>query len=243
MFTGIVEATARVLETTSSSIILERPKSFTDLQRGSSVAVSGVCLTVVKLTKSTMTFDVVPETLKRTTLGELVVEDRARRGEVSAPRSGAGRSRVNLERALKVGDRFEGHIVQGHIDGVGKIMSVTPSPLRHAEELGTVLRDESSQSSDSPQDDVPGVSKHVAEAMIVISYPPSLKALLVEKGSIAIDGVSLTIASINDETFSVALIPHTLKETTLGESEEGDEVNLEADVLGRYVAQRIIESK
>ncbi|MEK7137810.1 MAG: riboflavin synthase [Patescibacteria group bacterium] len=193
MFTGIIEATARVIENTSGSLTLERPKHFTDLKKGSSVSVAGVCLTVVKLTKENMAFDVVPETLKRTTMGTLNVGDR-----------------VNLERALRVGDRFEGHIVQGHVDGVGIVRRSTKST-------------KSTRSSKS--------SRHT---VLEISYLPHLKNLLVEKGSVAVDGVSLTIASLNDVTFSVALIPHTLAETTLGELKEGDTVNLEADILGKY---------
>lgn len=181
MFTGIIETTARVQECTSSGLIVERPKDFTDLRVGSSIAVSGACLTVVKLTQKSMVFDVVEETLKRTTLGNL------KKGDW-----------INLERALKVGSRFEGHIVQGHIDGVGKVVKVM-----------NVMQ---------------GVE-------VTITYPPSLRGLIVEKGSIAVDGVSLTVIHVTKDEFSVALIPHTLQETTLGDLAKNDPVNLEADIL------------
>jgi riboflavin synthase len=221
VFTGIIEATAGVLEKSSSQLILDRPKGFTDVKRGSSISVSGVCLTVVKLTKESMAFDVVPETWKRTTLGTLVAKGRARRGE--APK---GRSRVNLERALlisrvipsrvelveaRIEGRFEGHIVLGHVDDVGTVEHVTLSGV--------------SAEADT---------KTKRPATLTNSYTSYHRGLLVEKGSIAVDGVSLTIASLNDETFSVALIPHTLAETTLGGLKEGDTVNLEADILGKY---------
>jgi riboflavin synthase len=150
----------------------------TDL--GDSIAVDGVCLTVVAQENGTLAFDAVPETLARTSLGTL---DRG--------------SRVNLEPALRAGDALGGHYVQGHVDGVGTVRSVG--------ELTWF---------DAPRD---------------------LLRYVVEKGSIAVQGTSLTVAATDDEGFAVALIPHTLQETTLGSLKPGDSVNLEADVLAKYV--------
>jgi riboflavin synthase len=152
---------------------------------GSSICVSGVCLSITALTDATMRFDVTEETLRCTTIGDWKMGDA-----------------VNLERAMKVADRLEGHIVQGHVDGVGEILKV---------------------SEDSE--------------FLKVRYPPSFRVLIVEKGSIAVDGVSLTITHIDGTTFSAALIPQTLKETTLGQLKEGDSVNLETDVIGKYRQQ------
>lgn len=189
MFTGLIETTAKVLECSEQGIVIERPVIFDDSRIGSSIAVSGACLTVTELEPSSMRFDVHEETWKRTKLREL------KKGDL-----------VNLERALKAGDRLEGHMVQGHVDGVGKVSSLRASPPVRTSR----------------------------EAVMTISYPPPLRGLIVEKGSIAVDGVSLTVTHVDDETFSVALIPETLKKTTLGNLQEGGWVNLEADVLGKY---------
>ena len=153
---------------------------------GESIAVDGACLTVTGRAGSGFTVDVSPETLRRTTLGHFT----------------AGR-RVNLERALRVGDRLGGHVVQGHVDGTGALERITPD------------RDWS---------------------LYRFRVPRTVVPYLVEKGSIAIDGVSLTVFACRGSTCTVALIPHTLAQTTLGERKPGDAVNVEADVLMKLVA-------
>ncbi len=184
MFTGIIETTARILTKMPSGLTVERPSSFDDLKIGSSVCVAGVCLSVVKLTKTSMQFDVVAETLKKSRLGTL------KKGE-----------RVNLERAMRAGDRFEGHVVQGHVEGVGEIIE---------------RRMENGESD-----------------ILIFHSPLSILHSIIPKGSIAIDGVSLTIAEVNNEDVTIALIPHTLKNTTLGSLKKGDRVNIETDVMLR----------
>jgi riboflavin synthase len=207
VFTGITEATAQVLGKTGSTLTVERPRIFTDLKVGSSVAISGVCLTVVRLEsrKVAMVFDVVPETLERTTLGNLRVGDR-----------------VNLERALRTDARFEGHIVQGHVDAVGVILSLT-----REDGVGQVRKVRKGGEG--------GKRRHSLPGSLTISYPKKLRGLIVEKGSIAVDGVSLTIITVTPDTFSVALIPLTRERTTLGSLRAGNEVNLEVDLLARYL--------
>jgi riboflavin synthase len=181
VFTGIVREVGRVVEFDGSRLVVD---AATNAERGDSVAVEGVCLTV--LDGSRLAFDVVPETLSRTTLGGLRPGDR-----------------VNIEPALRVGDPLGGHNVQGHVDGIGRV-----------------------RSSGEP---------------VWIDAPPEILRYCIEKGSITVDGVSLTIAAIDDAGFAVALIPHTLTATTLGELEPGDPVNLEADVLAKYV-ERLLEA-
>jgi riboflavin synthase len=154
--------------------------------------VAGVCLTVVAAQEGRLAFDVVPETLARTALGRLE----------------AG-STVNLEPSLRVGDQLGGHVVQGHVDGVGRVRSVAPE----------------------------GGSRRVW-----FDAPESVVRYCLEKGSVAVDGVSLTVTALDDEGFEVALIPHTLAVTTLGRLEPGDEVNLEADVLGKIV-ERLLAAR
>jgi riboflavin synthase len=189
VFTGIIEELGTVREISQRQLDLSRPSTFDDLKPGSSIAVSGVCLTIVKLDHSSIAFDLSPETLKRTTLGGL------KKGDM-----------VNLERAVKADGRFEGHIVQGHVDCVGRVGKV-----RKEGKEGTTL---------------------------TVSYPRQLQGFIVEKGSIAVDGVSLTVVacrlSLTAHSFSVALIPHTLQTTTLGSLKVGDSVNLETDILGKY---------
>jgi len=185
MFTGIIEERAIVQESGDNRLTLSRPESFQDIAIGSSIAVAGVCLSVVALNDRSMTFDVIGETLQRSTLGTL------RKGES-----------VNLERAMRADDRFEGHMVQGHVEGTGEILS--------KEQNGT-------------------------RTLLTIRLPEELIPTVVSKGSITLDGVSLTVASIQGSECSVALIPHTLEYTTLGELSQGDSVNIETDVLGRYV--------
>jgi riboflavin synthase len=202
VFTGIIQTTAR-LEGRSPSgggarLVLATPRALPALAIGESIAVNGACLTVTARRGRSFTVDVSPETLRRTTLGGLA------RG-----------ARVNLERALRAGDRMGGHIVQGHVDGVGRLEAIRPDAewTRYRFEV-----------------------------------PRPLAPYLVEKGSIAVDGVSLTVASCRGRRFTVALIPHTLAATTLGERRPGDPVNLEADVLLKQIvsmlrARRTVRSR
>lgn len=188
MFTGIVERVGDVLsleEGDTRCRLVIGGNGLGGLAVGASVAVNGVCLTVVEIDEDTVAFDVVPETLSRTNLGDL-----------------SSGSPVNLERPMPADGRFDGHIVQGHVDGTGTVISVS-------------------------RDD---------DGMIMeVAVDPPILGYLVEKGSVAIDGVSLTVAGVGDKSFKVALIPHTIEVTTLGLRERGDEVNLEVDVVAKYV--------
>jgi riboflavin synthase len=182
MFTGIVRERGRVVSFDGGRLVLQ-----TALQAavGDSVAVDGVCLTVVPGDDASVAFDVVPETLARSTLGSLTP------GTV-----------VNVEPALRVGDELGGHIVQGHVDGVGRVQTVEPEG---------------------------------AGRRMWIEVSPDVLRTSVEKGSVTVSGVSLTIAELSNDALAVALVPHTLAATTLGDLGPGDEVNLEADVIGKYV--------
>jgi riboflavin synthase len=196
MFTGIVEEMGWVHR------IEERPagrrfwfaaeRVLADAQMGSSIAVSGVCLTVVAVEPGRFCVEAVPETLARTILGELRVGDP-----------------VNLERPITLEQRLGGHLVQGHVDGVGEVMAVVPE--------GDGVR-------------------------VTIAIPPPLRRFVAEKGSLAVDGVSLTVARAEDDRCDVALIPYTLKVTTAGGYASGTRVNLEVDLLARYVARLFDES-
>ncbi|MFA6523477.1 MAG: riboflavin synthase [Candidatus Peribacteraceae bacterium] len=205
MFTGIIEATATVLENGKGRLVLARPSFYKDVKVGSSVAVSGACLTVTKLTKTAMTFDVIPETLLKTTLGFLKKGDS-----------------LNLERAMRADGRFEGHIVQGHIEGVGIVQACHPERSRRATRG-------CKRGLDFAHPDT------FVDVTLTISLPLRLSSFVIAKGSIALDGVSLTVAEIRGKNVTVALIPHTLAETTLGKLRKGDRVNVETDILGRYV--------
>jgi len=192
MFTGLVSdlgAVERLVPRQGGARLTLRPRSLPvdGLVLGESVACSGVCLTVVERGGGLVSFDAVPETLSRTTVGSW--------------RPG---SLVNLERALALGDRLGGHLVQGHVDAVGEVVA------RTAEGQG---------------------------ARLAISLPAAIAPLVAEKGSIAVDGVSLTVAAAGRDRFEVALIPETLARTTLGEARPGTKVNLEADVVARHVAR------
>lgn len=190
MFTGLVETTGRVagFERSGEEARLRVEAPFAgDLRRGESVAVDGVCLTASRRGGRWFEAIVSPETLGRTTLGLKSAGDR-----------------VNLERALRLGDRLGGHLVQGHVDGVGVVESVRPE--------GSGSR-------------------------LAIGFPADLAECIVLKGSIAVDGVSLTVASRGDLSFEVALIPETLAVTRLGDSACGLPVNLEVDMMGRYVVE------
>lgn len=342
VFTGIIESTAKILEKSDSGVRVERPKAFDDLEIGSSICVSGACLSAVEIDDESVRFDIVSETLKKTTLGKLKEGDR-----------------VNLERSLKSSDRFEGHIVQGHVEGVGKVIEVlqalsppAPSPeggggvdtqevlvksktnkklLVHArtmrkeptkaeavlwgavrgKQLGCVIRRQypvrgkildfychqarlgieldgsvhdgsEQQEYDADREiwleqagdirllrfknkevlnDLPSVIESIKRELLSspppvgeglgeragtgsaklnsvtlsVGVPTDLLPLIVPKGSISIDGVSLTVAKKIGSRCLVALIPHTLENTTLGSLKEGDLVNIETDVLGRYI--------
>jgi len=192
MFTGIVRELGTVETFDGSRLVVVAPETAATAALGDSVAVAGVCLTVVATENGRLAFDAVPETLSRTALGGL-------------RRDGA----VNVEPSLRVGDPLGGHVVQGHVDAVGRVRSVTPE----------------------------GDGRRVW-----VDAPESVVRYCIEKGSVAVDGVSLTIAAFDDDGFEVALIPHTLAVTTLGSLEPGDEVNLEADVLGKVV-ERLLAAR
>jgi riboflavin synthase len=192
VFTGIVREVGTVAAFDGSRLVVGAPETATGVAVGDSVSIAGVCLTVVETEEERISFDVVPETLSRTTLGELAPGDR-----------------LNLEPALRVGDPLGGHVVQGHVDAVGRVRSVTPE-------------------EDSRR--------------VWFDAPDAIVRYCLEKGSIAVDGVSLTVAAIDDDGFEVALIPHTLEVTTLGGLEPGDEVNLEVDVLAKVV-ERLLAAR
>ncbi|MFI8964468.1 riboflavin synthase [Streptomyces sp. NPDC053493] len=189
MFTGIVEELGEVVAVEqladASRFRLRGPVVTEGARHGDSIAVNGVCLTVVECGDGEFTADVMAETLKRSSLGALEVG-----------------SRVNLERPMAVGGRLGGHIVQGHVDGTGTVLEREPS--EHWE-------------------------------IVKVGLPAPLARYVVEKGSITVDGVSLTVVEVGDDWFTVSLIPTTLDLTTLGIKQSGDPVNLEVDVIAKYV--------
>jgi riboflavin synthase len=195
MFTGLVEETGQVvgiqLEERSAKLTVSAPIVHQGLKLGDSVAVNGCCLTVIGQEGDCLTFDAVPETLIRTNLGSLCPGER-----------------VNLERSLEVGARLGGHFVQGHIDGVGTVLALTPDENAVVMEIG---------------------------------IPIPLRRYFVEKGSVAVDGVSLTVASALPTSFTVWTIPHTRAVTTLGDRRIGDRVNIECDLLGKYIERLLAE--
>lgn len=193
MFTGIVEdvgslrgyeelAVGRRLWVTTALAV-------SDFEMGESIAIAGACMTVVATDGDAFAVDVSAESLRRTTLGDLVVG-----------------SAVNLERAMQLGDRLGGHMVSGHVDGTGAVVAIRPE----------------------------GES-----SLFTFRIDRSLMPMLVEKGSVAVDGTSLTCFSCGDETFDVAVIPHTLAVTTLGQRSAGSRVNIEVDVMGKHVARLV----
>jgi riboflavin synthase len=193
VFTGIVERVGQIVsvtETETGRRIVISSEGMEAPALGASISVSGVCLTVIDPENGEFGLDVVPETLSRTNLGDIETGHW-----------------VNLERAMPADGRFDGHVVQGHVDGTGKIDEL----VRHAD--GSVT-------------------------MTVVSGAELLR-YVVEKGSITVDGVSLTVAGLTEASFSVALIPHTLEMTTLGLRKSGDVVNLEVDILAKYVERLI----
>lgn len=189
MFTGIVEEVGRVRHVisggNSGEIGIGAAKVLEGTRIGDSIAVNGVCLTVTSLQPDGFTADVMPETLRRSNLGDLRIGDA-----------------VDLERAMAADGRFGGHIVSGHIDGVGSILKNT---------------------------------KEGNAVWVQIQAPEEIMELLVEKGSIAIDGISLTVAKVGQKDFQVSIIPHTAGETILLGKKPGDKVNLENDIVGKYV--------
>ena len=194
MFTGIVEELGEVVRLVdaggdSADIAVRGPVVTSDARHGDSISVNGVCLTVIDNVDGVFTADVMGETLRRSSLGAL---------EVGSP--------VNLERAAALGSRLGGHLVQGHVDGVARIVAREPA----------------------------------ADWEVVrFSLPAELAKYVVEKGSITVDGVSLTVMAVDDETFSVGMIPTTSKLTVLGAKDVGDPVNLEVDVIAKYVEKML----
>lgn len=195
MFTGLIEEVGRLESVKRSGASVRFAIEARDVLAGlavdDSVAVNGVCLTVVSLSEGRFHVDAVDETLRKTTLGTL--------------RVGA---QLNLERCLRVSDRLGGHIVQGHVDGVGRVTGVVP------QDAGQLLK---------------------------IRMPADRKKYVIAEGSIAIDGVSLTVARVAEDEITIALIPHTLEKTILGALRVGDVVNIEVDVIGKYI-ERLLKS-
>lgn len=189
MFTGIIEEKGRIESirkgTDSAVIHIKADKIMDDVKIGDSIAVNGVCLTVISIAGKGFAADVMHETLDRSALAGLSIG-----------------SYVNLERAMPAYGRFGGHIVAGHVDGVGTIT---------------------------------GIKRDDNAVWYTIQADAGILRYIVEKGSIAIDGISLTVARVSDRDFAVSIIPHTLKETVLGEKKTGDKVNLENDIIGKYV--------
>lgn len=189
MFTGLVEELGKIKTIThgakSVRITVLANKVVSDVQLGDSIAVNGTCLTVVEFASTWFTADVMPETVKSTVLASLKIGDT-----------------VNLERTLRVGDRFGGHIVSGHVDGVGTISG------KESNDIAIIVK---------------------------ITAGPEVMKYIVKKGSIAIDGISLTVVDYEKDWFTVSLIPHSAERTTLGLKKIGDNVNLEGDVIGKYV--------
>ena len=193
MFTGLVAELGTVQrlarQGNSYHLTVGAKKTLQNLKIGDSVAVNGACLTVVRMDDSCVTADVMPETVRLTNIGSLQPG-----------------SKVNLERTLRLCDGLDGHIVSGHVEGLGTISEQRPEGIA---------------------------------VVVTIATPPELLKYIIKKGSSAIDGISLTVTEVTDTSFSVSLIPHTAKETTLGFKKVGDSVNLETDILGKYVERML----
>lgn len=185
MFTGIVEEVGTVRRVGGGTLSIDAEEILTDVRLGDSIAVNGVCLTVTSFDKNHFEADVMPETVRRTSLAEL------RKG-----------SPVNLERALTLASRLGGHIVSGHIDGVGTVA---------------------------------GLRQEGNALLLTVAAAPALLRGIVEKGSVALDGISLTVAAVTEETFTVSLIPHTREVTNLRAKRTGSRLNIETDIIGKYV--------
>jgi riboflavin synthase len=187
MFTGIVEEVGRVVSAQHGKLSIAADRVLTGLELGSSIAVNGVCLTVTTLTKGGFSVDIMPETAKRSNLGQLSPGDR-----------------VNLERPLALGGALGGHLVQGHVDATGRVASL----------------------------------RREGEAVLAtFEAPPEVMRDVVEKGFIAVDGVSLTVTDRDSDSFQVSLVTFTRQNTVLGERRVGDMVNLEVDIIAKYVEQ------
>jgi riboflavin synthase len=191
VFTGIIEEVGRVIhvkkQPAAMELTIQADRVLQGTELGDSIAVNGVCLTVTRMSADTFCADVMPETVKRTNLSQL---------QTGTP--------VNLERALAVGDRLGGHFVQGHVDGVGVIQSITP----------------------------------MANAVVFrIQVDPALTEYMIPKGSIAVNGISLTLVDVEANAFTVSIIPHTLQHTQLQQGKPGDQVNIECDMIGKYLAK------
>ncbi len=192
MFTGIVEEVGRTRETGQGSLVISAQRVLDGLEISDSICVNGVCLTVVARDRSSLSVNVVPETLRRTNLGDLS------RGDP-----------VNLERAMAVGSRFGGHLVQGHVDATGTIQSIEPD--------GDAL-------------------------MVSVAAPEPVMRYVVEKGFIAVDGMSLTVVDCQESGFSVTIIPYTRDNTNMASASVGNAVNLEPDIVAKYV-ERLAETR
>ncbi|HVC58461.1 MAG TPA: riboflavin synthase [Candidatus Acidoferrales bacterium] len=195
MFTGIIEGTAKVLDIGKSRgsrsamrMTLSLGKISAGMKPGDSLAVNGACLTVRKLSKGNAEFEMIGETMKRTSLGSIMKGDK-----------------VNVERSLKSDGRIEGHFVLGHVDGVGKIT---------------------------------GIKKMKTQVDILITIPSTLTKYVVEKGSITIEGISLTVVAIKGTSLTISLIPHTMEIANMSHKKIGDRVNVEADILAKYIAKQ-----
>jgi len=193
MFTGIIEGLGTISQIKSSGqsrrMAINANYKLEDIKIGDSIAVNGACLTLVSFAEQRFEVDLSPETVTKTTLGKAKIGDL-----------------VNLERALRISDRIDGHLVSGHIDGIGTIKN-----------------------------------RKTSENAIIITYhlPESIAQDIIKKGSVAVDGISLTVVSVSAREFTVAVIPHTLQVTTLSERRPGDPVNLEVDIVARYI-QRLM---
>lgn len=197
MFTGIIEEKGKIENITSGAkscrLTISGKVIFDDLKLGDSVAVNGVCLTVTKLMSNTFEADVMAETMRRTAMTTL------KKGSV-----------VNLERAMQLNGRFGGHIVSGHIDGVGTV-------------INKITEDNA--------------------VLVTISADSNIMKYIIFKGSVTLDGISLTVADANNDRFTVSIIPHTAKETTLLDKNTGDKINIECDVVGKYVEKFLSKSE
>ena len=195
MFTGIIEATVPLAQVEDANGVRRLQLNLSDLpdsgtiKLGDSVALNGCCLTVARLNSGVATFEAIPETLALTNLGAIAVG-----------------SQVNVERALMAGARFDGHFVQGHVDGVGKVASI---------------------------------AENAGEWRVSIDCGRAFADQCIRKGSVCMDGISLTIAELTEETFTVAIIPHTRKLTNIRDWKPGTPVNLEADLIGKYVRRQL----
>jgi riboflavin synthase len=195
MFTGIIETMGIVRRLSDGEgarrLAIESSEVSPGLKIGDSISINGTCLTVTELGNDGFVVEAVPETLRLTNIGDLSAGDH-----------------VNLERPMPADGRFDGHIVQGHVDGVGVVESIAP------EGDGSRIR---------------------------VLYPAELRRYLVHKGSITVDGISLTVAALDDDAFEIAIIPHTLEVTVVGKRRPGDRLNLEVDVIAKYV-ERMMET-